>query len=124
MSHIELASAAQRDAGNGGDHRLADLADGLPVAGNELRLVDIHVRAVRHRAHVGAGGESALAAGDHDGADRLVVVESAQCMPELIHKGVVERVELAGPVQRHDADAAAGFGENVFVGHRGSSVAS
>ena len=42
---------------------------------------------------------------------------AASAVAELVHQRVVQRVELLRPVQRDQADAAAGFGEDVLVCH-------
>jgi hypothetical protein len=102
--HGQFAAATQREAGHGRDHGLADRADGFPVAGDEVFLVDVGEGEFRHGRNVGTGGKGFFAAGDDHAADGLIGVEGLQCGTEFVHQGAVERVECLRPVQRDDAD--------------------
>jgi hypothetical protein len=119
--HRQLAATAQREAGHCGDHRLADRADGFPVAGDQVAGVGRDEVVLGQHADVGAGGKGFVAAGDHDRADAGVGVEASQRGAQLVHQAVIQRVQRLRPVQRDQAGAhgavAADFGEDVFVGH-------
>ncbi len=73
----QLAAAAQRVAGDGGDHRRLDRGEAAPEGGGRVaqRLGEA---ALRHRLDVGAGGEDLLGAGDDDAAHLGVGVEPLQ----------------------------------------------
>src|SRR5262245_1420712 len=113
----DLAPAAERVAGDRRDHRLAHLLHALPVAGDVVGLVHVHVRPARHRPDVRARGKGLLAAGQNDRADAIVRVELEERVAELVHERVVQRVQLLRPVQRDQSDPAARLGEDVLVGH-------
>ena len=119
--HRQLAAAAERKARHGGDHRLANRRQRLPVARDVAGLVDVHVVEVGHRRDVGAGGKRLLAAGDDDAADAIVAVVGLQRRTQVVHQRVVQRVELLRAVQRDDAGAqrtVAMLGsQDVVVGH-------
>lgn len=53
--HRQLAAAAQGKAADGGDHGLADAADGLPVARDVVALVGVGKAVLSHGADIGAG---------------------------------------------------------------------
>jgi len=46
--HGEFTATAQREAADGRDHRLADGADGFPVAGDEIAAVGVGKGGVGH----------------------------------------------------------------------------
>jgi hypothetical protein len=101
-----------------GSHGLADAADGFPVAGDVVALVDVGEAVAGHGADVGAGGKRLLAAGDDDAADRFVGVEGLERRAQFVHQLVVQGVELLRTIELHDADLArfrAHF--DVGVGH-------
>src|SRR5207247_11001676 len=118
--HGELAAPAQGIARDRADDGLADRLYPLPVARDVLALVYVHVAPVPHGAYVGARGEGLVAAGDDHRADALVRVESGERVAELVHQGVVERVQLLGAVEADQTDASARLDEDHFVDHANS----
>jgi hypothetical protein len=89
-------------------------ADGFPVAGDVVALVDVGKGVFGHGADVGAGGKGLFAAGDDHAADGLVGIKGLERCAQLVHELVVERVELLGAVQRDDADLF-GFGAHLII---------
>ena len=75
--HGELAAAAEREAGDRRDRRLAAARDAVPGR-DEVLLVGLHVGLGLHLLDVGAGGERLLAAGDDDAADAVVGLEGVE----------------------------------------------
>src|SRR5205814_6421930 len=104
--HRELVAAAERVAGDRGDHWLPDAPDVLPVARDVVRHIGVHVAVVLHHADVGAGGEGLLAPGDNYGAYGVVGVICLQRHTKLLHELRIERVQLLRPAERDEADAA------------------
>ncbi|MNV67076.1 hypothetical protein D3C71_1598600 [compost metagenome] len=102
--HGQLAARTECETGDRCNGWLAALRHRRPVlaqvnAGHLLRpLVDKQVQ-------VGAGREHG-AAGDDDGADRVVVVQRHDRLGNRAAHGNVERVALLRPVQHDDADGA------------------
>src|SRR5262249_45813364 len=70
------------------------------------------------------GGKSALAAGQDNRADGRVALEAVERRAELANQRVAKRVERLRPIERDEADGAAGFDEDVLVTHRDCSVRS
>jgi hypothetical protein len=114
----QFAAAAHGIPRHGRDHRLAHLAYGFPVAGDEAALEHVHVGPVGHHGNVGASGERLVAAGDDDGANVRVSIQAQQRLTQCVHQGVVERIELGGPVQGDDTDTAVPFQQDGGLGHR------
>src|SRR5690606_369745 len=54
----------------------------------------------------GAGRERPLVAGDHEAAHRLVAVEGARRLGQLLERGLVQRVAPLGAVDAQQPDAA------------------
>ena len=83
----------------------------------------MHVIEVGHGRDISASGEGLLAAGDDDAADAVIGVEGLQRRAQVVHQGIVERVELFRAVQRDDAGAqrpfATHFSKDVVVVHVG-----
>jgi hypothetical protein len=76
--HCQFAAAAQREAGDGGDDRLAAATDAVPVAADVIGLVDIHEVPAGHGADVGACGKRLVRAGDDHAADVRVGFEAVE----------------------------------------------
>ncbi len=115
--HRQFAAAAQREAGDRRDHRLARARDVLP-ARDEVAEEDVGEGLVLHLLDVGAGGEGLLRAGEHHGADRRIGLEALERLVEVVDQRAVQRVERLRPVETDEADAAVSLDENVGVGHR------
>ena len=117
--HRQLAAAAQRKAADGGNHGLANAADGFPVAGDEVALVGINKAQLLHGRNVRASGKGALAAGEDDAAHFVIGVKRLERQPQLVHQLVIERVELLRAVEGDDANALIAFGAglNQFIRH-------
>jgi hypothetical protein len=79
-----------------------------------LRSLDAVVPAL----NVGAGTEALAGTGEDDGPDGGVVVVGLDRLAHLGVHGLAHSIELVGVVEGDDADAAAFFGEDLFVGHR------
>ena len=119
MSHMhrELAAAAEREARDRRDHRLAHARDAIPVAG-EVAHEGVHVGLACHLLDVGAGRERLLGAGDDHAADVVVGLERVDRGGQLlVDQRGVERVERLRPVEADDADLALGFDDEGFVAH-------
>lgn len=114
-------AAAQCVARHGGDHRLADAADGFPVARDVFILIDGGEVIVGHGTDVGASRKCLIATGDDHGADALVGIEGKQRGAKLVHQRIVERVQRLRAVERNEADTTSRFDQNVLVGHENSS---
>jgi hypothetical protein len=84
----------------------ADLADLLPVAGDEIFAIGVGEAHRRHGADVGPGGKSLFTAGDDDAAHQVVRLKGLKRAGQLVHQLVVQGVELLGAVQGDDADLA------------------
>jgi hypothetical protein len=121
MSHIIASSLPPPKARHRGDHRLAHLADGLPVAGDEAARVGLHVAQRGHGGDVGARRKGLLAAGDDDAADAFVGIEGQQRRAQLVHQLPVQGIELLGPVQGDQAGLARALapdlGQDAFIAH-------
>jgi hypothetical protein len=105
----DLEAGAEREAVDAGDHRDLQLARRVTAAmhpGDEPpsgRGVDR-----RHLVDVGAADEGPIAgAGQHHAAQCLVARELLERRHEVRHQRTVERVELAGIVDRHMGDTGA-----------------
>jgi hypothetical protein len=114
--HGQLAAAAQRIAGNGGNHRLSQIGDPLPV-GEEVVHIGRGIGLVLHLLDVGAGREGLLIAGHHHGADRRVGIEGLERGRKLGNDARAQRVENRRAVQRQQAHRIAAFDNDGFVGH-------
>ncbi len=98
--HRQLAAAAECEAVDAGNHRLAKIFDGihdgLPAMGV---LLGRHRRLLRQLANVGARDECLLARAGQDGnADLGVIFNGREGVFELLHGGHVQRVEHLRPV--------------------------
>ena len=114
--HRHLAAAAEREARDRRDHRLARARDAILVAG-EVAEIDVDVGLARHLLDVGAGGERLLRAGDEDAADVDVGLERVDRGVQFVDQRGVERVERLRPVEADDADPALGLDQDVLVAH-------
>jgi hypothetical protein len=72
--HGQLATAAERKAGNGGNHWLPHTSNVIPRA-RVVAEKSVDEGLVRHFLDVGAGGKGFVRAGDHDTADPVVGIE-------------------------------------------------
>ena len=96
----DLATAAQRESVDAGDHRLAQILDsvddGLPL----MRVfLGRNRRVLRQLADVGARDEGLLArAGEDDDAHLGIVLGSGERLLDLLHGGHIQRIEHLGPV--------------------------
>ena len=101
----QLAAAAERVAGDGGDQRRLDRGEAPPE--RRGRVVEgLGEAALAHRLDVGAGGEDLVGAGDHDAAHLGVGVEPLQLGGEPLHHLRRERVARLGPVEAQQGDVA------------------
>ena len=84
-----------------------DLPEFIEIDVTELKVNEsIHVGEVKagHGTYVGSGSKRFFAAGDDDASDARIGVKCGYGSAKLVHQLVVERVELFGPIKRHDAD--------------------
>ena len=112
----KLAAAAEREARDRGDHRLARRRDAVPSRG-EIAEKRVGERLVRHLFDVGAGGERLVRAGDDDAADIAVGLEAVDGASEFAHQRAVERIERGRPVEPNESDPAAGLDDDIFAAH-------
>src|SRR5207244_6811847 len=120
--HRELAAAAEREAVDRRDHRLAEVLDhvedvlagerGLAAAGRRLHRELVDVRACDERLFARAGHD--------DRAHILVTLQIEHRAAQLVNRLRVQRVEHLGPVDRDQADAvsrAVALEKKVVEGH-------
>jgi hypothetical protein len=102
----QLAAAAERVAGHGGDHHLGDAGQG-GEGGLEVGRPgrDLGEAATVHLLDVGPGGEHLLAAPEDDRTDPLVVAGLARRVPQLVLDLGVERID-GRPVEPDGPDPA------------------
>jgi hypothetical protein len=120
----DLASAAERQAVDGRDHRFPE---GFEPRGHGLSAPDkvSHGRvatttdAAREFADVGARRERAFARTRQDhGAHGVVGLYRVQHGHQVVDQRVVQGVELVGPVERDQRNAVVDF-EQDGIGHQG-----
>ena len=118
----QLTAAAERPAGDRGDHRRPALGEPAPEGRRRMedRLVEL---ALGKRRDVGAGCEHLVGAGDHDAAHLRVGVEALDRGGELLHQLGRERVARLGPVQPAERDVGVDRGLDQ-LGHRLTREAS
>ena len=112
--HGKLAAAAEREAGDRGDDRLARCRGLMPVG---AKIAEEHLGKilVGHFLDIGAGGESFFRSGDDHAADIAVGLERSDGPAELAHQRAVERIERLRPIEPDETDPAARFDNDVFV---------
>ena len=103
-----LAAAAEREAVDGGDRRLAHRLEQVREILAVLGVLARHQRRLgRQLGDVGARDERAVAgAREHRDAALVVVGEAAEGRQQLLEQLARERVEHLGAVDGHDRDAA------------------
>jgi hypothetical protein len=116
--HRDLASPAEREAGDCGDDRLARLRNILP-ARDEVADESFGECLVLHLLDVGAGGERLLGSGQHDRADSGVGLKDLERCVEVLHQGRRQRIQGLGSVEPDEADRPMGFDKDIGVGHGG-----
>lgn len=121
--HRELATTAQRVAGDRGDERRADALERLP-ASEPVGRVHVEVRLLSHLLDVCPGGERAVRAGEDDRADAGVDVELGKERGELLHHLEGERVQRLRAVQRDERDAVTPLDEDRLALRRRHACAS
>src|SRR5262249_21478375 len=114
--HGELAAAAEREARDRGDDRLAHARKPL-VVGRVVGTENVDIRLVRHLLDVGACGKGLVRTGHEDAADIGVGVEGLDRTEQLVPQGDVERIERLRSIEAHDADAAAPFDDDGLRAH-------
>src|SRR5262249_39661727 len=101
--HRQLAAAAERKAGNRGNHRLARIGDAMPGP-DEISEEGLGKSLADHFLDVGAGGEGLVGAGDDDAADGVVHFELVDRLSEVAHQRAVERVQGLWAIEPDQAD--------------------
>ncbi|MCY1526958.1 hypothetical protein D9M68_620050 [compost metagenome] len=101
--HGQLAAAAQAEAIDGGDQRLAETGDALPV-GQTRVIEDADQVALGHFLDIGAGGEGLAAAGDDHDAGFGVLLGGVQFGGQLAQQFGIEGVERFRALQGDQAD--------------------
>ncbi len=71
----------------------------------------------RHLAQIGAGAERLLRAGDHDGADALILLELEERGVQVGDQAARQRVQRLRPVKTDQADLVAALDQDVLIGH-------
>src|SRR5207244_11864116 len=92
-------------AADGAEERSRKAADPIPAL-DPAGEVDVDGGHLRELRDVGAGGERALAAAEHDREHRVVLVELDERRDDRVHQLVRERVQLLRPVHQDDPDGA------------------
>ena len=117
--HRQLAPAAESEAVDGGDPRLAHgLHDMAGPAREEVLGIEIGHRLVGHFLDVGPGSESFFArSGEHRAALAVIRLIGVERLDQFVQNLRVERVQRLGAVQRDQRDRAARFGGDRFVSH-------
>ena len=115
--HRQLAPAAERVAGDGGDDRLAAAEEGLRLGRQEILAEHIHEPLGLHVLDVGAGREGLLVAGQDHRADGLVAIERAERGAELAHQLRIQGVEHVGAIEGDQPHPVAGFDADGRIGH-------
>jgi hypothetical protein len=112
--HRQLAPAAEREAVDRGDPRLAGGLDEVRGPAREhVSGVEPGCRHGGHLADVGPGGERLFArAGDDRASLGRVAFERGESGDQVLEHGAAERVEGLGPVERDQRDGAALFDED------------
>ena len=102
--HLQLVAAADRDALNPRDRRLADLAQPVVHVLERAEPLPVEARVVEQLGapalQVGADAERAALAGDDDDADVVVPARVLARARELAQHLEVERVQHLRPVER------------------------
>src|SRR5262249_1862972 len=75
-------------------------------------VVEVDRRRPRQLADVRARGKGAVVAGEDDAANRLVAVELAKLLDQLVHELVGKRVERFRPVEEDDGDRTVALDED------------
>ncbi|MNQ69223.1 hypothetical protein D3C85_838080 [compost metagenome] len=105
--HGQFTAAAQAEAIDGGDQRLAETGDALPV-GQARVIEDADQVALGHFLYIGAGGEGLAAAGDHHHAGLGVLFGGVQFGGQLTQQFRIEGVERLRALQGDQADTLLG----------------
>ncbi|MCY1393695.1 hypothetical protein D9M71_85980 [compost metagenome] len=105
--HGQFAAAAQAEAIDGGDQRLAEAGDALPV-GQARVIEDADQVALGHFLDIGAGGEGLAAAGDDHDAGFGVLLGGIQFGGQFTQQLGIERVERFRALQGDQADTLLG----------------
>ena len=114
--HRDLASPAEREAGDRGDNGLARLRHILPPR-DEVAEERLGEGLVLHFLDVGAGGERLLRAGQHNRADGGIGLEGFERGVKVFHQGRRQGVQDLRPVEPDEANAPVRFDKDVGVGH-------
>src|SRR6185312_3528244 len=114
--HRDLATAAEREARDRRDHRLARLRDAMPIGG-EVVHIGVAERLGRHLLDVGAGRKRLVGPRDDHAADARIRLEGVNRGGKLAHQRRIERIERSRPVETDDADLAFGLDNDVLMAH-------
>ena len=116
----QFQPAAEREAFDGGDHRLRAVHDGAPVFLLVARH-DLDRAGLRHLADVGAGGEHRVRAGDDQAADRRVGGMAGDLVGEPRAHLEIERIAHLRPIEPQHGDGVrrAFDEERIRRGHGG-----
>ena len=125
--HRELAPAAEREAVHRGERRLGRRArtggtSRWPRSARALPSVAVWSASSRD---VGARDEGAPGAGEQHGADVVALARASSiATPSSAHQGVVQRVQLVGPIDGDRRDPVGDLEGQKLVGHCGSAGAA
>src|SRR5262249_33815991 len=117
--HGDLASAAERETVDAGDHRFAEIFDEVE---NRLSSVRVFFAAdcvvFRQLADIGTGDECLFARTGHDcDSHGRIILDVGERSAQLFHRGHIERVENLWTIDGDVRDGVFLFEENVFECH-------
>ena len=116
--HRDLAAAAEREARDRRDHRLARARDAVPVAAKSPRRRPCRLLpAISLMSAPAANALSEPVMTMQPMPSSASNASIAAC--QLLDQRGVERIERLRPVEADDADLAAGLDDDVLVGHDG-----
>ena len=110
--HRHFTAAAQREAGDSSDYRLAGGFDAFPVAGDEIGLVGVHVIEILHEANVGSCGEGFFVTGDDDTADVFVGFEGVDRGTDAVDYVIVQCIHRFRAIDADQTHFAVDFGQD------------
>ena len=116
--HRELAPAAEREAVDRRNDRLgAGLESAEHILPSTCACLCENGSLIGELGDVGARDERASGAGENRTADRIVNANLVDRDAQLGDRGIVERVELVGAIDRESGDAVRDLQREEFEGH-------
>jgi len=102
--HCQFAASAECISADGGDERLLQRGDALPLA--EL-VAQKHLHRIRlcHLVNIGTGGKCALVPMQYHAADVGIGIECLQRRDELLHQGETQGIELVRAIELYGTNS-------------------